>query len=236
MKIIKYLLILFFVFTAQAQYKFKAKIVLDSVMKKQLKLKTVKYGTYITVKGLNSDRILEQSNGFYIKNGHNHYQKLGGIEIIMTKEFYIKIDPKYKRMEYLINPPQNENYLGETDALQLLNYFKDNGHYSYKELDSEHVLDLISKSGITIPYSKIELFIAKHSYRINKSILYFNSLIGNSNKSFDYPVMETKFHSYTTTLSASDLDKFKLNYYLYNDSGVYKPQAKYSKYKIVRLH
>jgi len=237
-KCIIYLLGCLFILINQplkAQNIYKAKMVLDSVMNKYVETLNYSFKYQYTIKGVSSDAVIEKKSAFNIKEKDKYYQKIGNIEFVLTKEIYLMLDHDTRKIQYRLEPNVNIYDLEHYDVLTTLNYFKNIGHDAYTEDEQYHILKLESNSGISIPFSYVEMYVDKKTFTIYKQNIIYNTIIKNSKGNFDYPLMELLFSEFKKDLNSKERDKFRKSRYLKDQLGKVIPAAKYKNYTIEKL-
>lgn len=178
--------------------------------------------------------VSENYKGLVVKNNKNTYVKIHNTEFLQTSTRSIKVNHDQKMM-LVFNKSQMDSNINPMDLSNLLKNYKtqnliDKGDYWICSLQTGKYTQMI--------YGKIEIYVHKKSYQVEKQIFYILEKAAykdpKGNEKFDFPRLEINFKKVILNESVKK-EIFSLNKYIHISDGKIIPSKKYSNYTIQNI-
>lgn len=234
-KIVHTTLILFILLFSNCIYSQDEKRVTEILSKSESIYKTSKnlainmnyklYTSYL------SNKISESYNGKMFSQNKSTYIKIHNTEFLQTETLSLKINHDQKMLVVFKNSVDNSN-MNPMNITGFLKNFKskkiiDKGTYWICTLQTGKYTQMM--------YGKVELYINKKNYKIEKQILYLleKAMFKDSKgiEKYDFPRLEITIND----LDINEVDKktaFDIKTYIIKEGNQIKPSKKYSNYTL----
>lgn len=174
----------------------------------------------------------ETQTGVYYKNGAESYSKIMGIETIRNHKMSLVIQNDEKIM-VVSNPVKDNGPM--TIALDTLVQICES--FNRTELpDNQIKYELKFKSGIAFEYTKMDVYIDKQNYYINKLVLYYSEqemVLENPDETKTiHPKLEITYKGFNTNYASSPTLFSDTPYVVLVSQNKYKATPKYSGYQV----
>jgi len=193
--------------------------------KYSLGMKYHSYATYTT-----SD-VFKSYDAVLIKNSADMYYKILNTEMILIGADMLKIAHDQKLVQHNQVNQASVNQMNPMDIEKLLPYFVKK---EVKETDSGYQCIFYTSEITQLPYSKLEVFVNKSTYEIQKQIMYFNQVkkykTANGEIKTNYPRLEIICAPLENTI---DDEKFVLSNYIHKKGSTVILNKKYTNYQLV---
>ncbi len=187
--------------------------------------------TYALYKGFDKE-VIEQYKGKYIVTHDSVYNKINHTEIVITPNFFVKINHDEKAVIYnkIENKSKKESYLNLDKLLK--NFEKP----EVINKGNQWQIKMTTKEFSQLKLSRLTLLINKKSYRVEKQILILSVLTNFSKNIYDkddfsLPRLEISFGEYQK-LNKLDLEIFNEKNYIINNKNI-SLSNKLKNYKII---
>lgn len=181
-----------------------------------------------------SKNISENYKGLLISYHKNKYLKIHNTEFLQTSTKSIKINHDQKIM-LVFNKPQLDSNTNPMNLTSLLKNYKnkklvDKGDYWICSLQTGKYTQMV--------YGKIEIYINKKNYTVEKQIFYILEKApykdNRGNEKFDYPRLEITFKEAVVNEKVKK-EIFNLNNYIQFIDGKILPSKKYLSYTLQNI-
>jgi len=190
-----------------------------------LEMKYHSYATYTT------NEVFTSYDAVLIKKETDVYYKISNTEMILVGTDMLKIAHDQKLVQHNQVNQASASQMNPMDIEKLLPYFVKK---EVKETDTTYQCTFYTSEITQLPYSRLEVFVNKNTYEIQKQIMYFNQVkkykIANGEIKSNYPRMEIICHPMGTDI---DNEKFVLSNYIHKKGSTVTLHKKYSNYKLV---
>lgn len=189
---------------------------------------SLNYKLYTTY---SSNKISENYKGYILSQNKSTYIKIHNTEFLQTETLSLKINHDQKMLVVFNNSGDNSN-MNPTNITGFLKNFKskkliDKGTYWICTLQTGKYTQMI--------YGKVELYIDKKTYKIEKQILYLleKAMFKDSKgvEKYDFPRLEITI----SDAKINEVDKknaFDIKTYITKEGNEIKPSKKYSTYTL----
>lgn len=182
-----------------------------------------------------SSKIVSESyKGLVVKDNKNTYLKIYNTEFLQTSTRSIKVNHDQKMM-LVFNKSQMDSKMNPMDLSSLLKNYKrqdliDKGDYWICSLQTGKYTQMM--------YGKIEIYVHKKSYQVEKQIFYILEKAtykdSKGNEKLDFPRLEIALKKAVLNESVKK-EIFSLNNYIQIKDGKIVPSKKYSNYIIQNI-
>ena len=174
----------------------------------------------------------ETQTGIYYKNGNESYSKIMGIETIRNKKMSLVIQNEEKII--VVSNPVKDNGVMMISLDTLIMICES---FDRTELpDNQIKYELKFKSGIAFEYTKMEVFINKNNFCINKLIFYYaeqEMVLENPDQSRKiHPKLEVTYKNFTNNYIVNPGMFSDSPYVVLSAQNKYKATEKYSGYQV----
>lgn len=190
----------------------------------------INYKLFVSYTG---SKVSEQYDGLCINNNKDVYLKIQNMEMLQTPSVSVKVNHDQKIIQ-VIKSTATVNNQSPIAISGYLKYFKSK---TLTDMGSQWKCTLQNVGYTELPYGKIEIYINKVSFRIEKQILYLLDKVPYKNtkgiEKTDFPRLEISFKEAKQTASFRK-SIFDPNSYIIIKGNSYTPSKKYSNYTLIK--
>ncbi|WP_146193438.1 hypothetical protein [Flavobacterium sediminis] len=178
----------------------------------------------VVYKDFDTQEVLEESQGVFIKYGQENYLKMSNGEAANLETVTVKTDGDSKLIQIGKKNKQAEL------IYDLSGIVKNYSSFQVVETSKEWICTLEAEKIASTPYGKIKIYIDKKTKYINRQILYLYAAIPKSGKDY-YPRIEMIFTDFTFLKERPK--QLELSHYVKKVNLKYTPSLYYAGYQII---
>jgi len=195
------------------------------VNKYSLRMEYHSYPTYTT------DKVYTSYDAILMKNSTDMYYKISTTEMILIGTDMLKIAHDQKLVQHNKVSQTVMDQINPMDFEKLLPYFVKK---EVKETDKVYKCTFHTSEINQLPYSKLEVFVNKNTFEVQKQVMYFNQVkkykTASGEIKTNYPRLEIICHPLGNDV---DDEKFVLSNYIHKKGSTVTINKKYDNYKLV---